>query len=185
MRKNEIDELIKTYEQQGFVELITKLYQIQKEYKDSELNDLLSAYMHLTNKNNHSYFYTSDSKQIVTNNTGSVIYFNKKLFDFKNINDRKIVVKQSFQVSEVEMLEILGLTRAMCGNNTTHTNDIEFINDSVMISTKHNSVEFNKQEFELIAKLLNYPSFNLSNDAACLYMKGANGYAYIKGQKTK
>ena len=185
MRKNEIDELINIYEQQGIVELVAKLYEIQKKHIDTELDKLLSAYMHLTNKNNNSYFYTSDNEQIVTNNTGSIIYFNKKLFDFKNVNDRKIVVKQSFRVNEEEMLEMLGLFKLLCGNNVTPTNDIEFVNDTVVVSTKHNSAEFNKQEFELIAKLLNYPSFNLSDNTSSLYMQGSNGYAYIKGQKTR
>ncbi len=182
MRKTEIDELISIYEKYGSQELITRLYQIQKQYKDSELTELLVAYMHLTNRSNNAYFYTSDKEQVVTNNTGSVIYFNKKLFDFKNINDRKIVVKESFNVNEEEMMEMLGTFKALCGNKVTSTNDIEFINDKVVVSTKHNSAEFNKQEFELIAKLLNYPSFNLSDNNSSLYMQSDSGYAYIKGK---
>ena len=183
MRKNEIDELISIYEKYGTFKLITKLYQIQKQYKEIELVSLLEAYMHLTNRNNNSYFYTSDKEQIVTNNTGSVIYFNKKLFDFKNINDRKIVVKESFKVNEEEIMEILGTFKSQCGKNLTQTNDIEFVNDKVVVSTKHNSAEFNKQEFELVAKLLNYPSFNLSNNNSSIYMQSDSGYAYIKGKR--
>ena len=183
MRKTEIDELINIYETCGTEKLITRLYEIQKQNKTAELSELLSAYMHLTNRSNNSYFYTSDREQIVTNNTGSVIYFNKKLFDFKNINDRKIVVKESFKVNEEEMMEILGTFKSQCGKNVTPTNDIEFINDKVVVTTKHNSAEFNKQEFELVAKLLNYPSFNLSDDNSSMYMESTNGYAYIKGKR--
>ena len=57
MRKNEIDELIDIYEKQGTMKLILKLYEIQKQNKTAELCELLSAYMHLTNRNNNSYFY--------------------------------------------------------------------------------------------------------------------------------
>lgn len=185
MRKNEIDELINLYENYGIVELVTRLYQIQKQHKDVELDGLLLSYMHETNRNNNSYFYTSDKEQIVTNNTGSVIYFNKKIFNFKNINDRKIVIKESFNVKEAEMMEILGLFRTICGNKVTSTNNIDFIKDKVVVTTKYNSSEFDKQEFELVAKLLDYPTFNLSDNSDAIYMHGTNGYAYIKGQKTK
>ena len=95
MRRNEIDELINIYESHGTEKLVEKLYQIQQHHKDVELTNLLEFYLHVTNRNNNSYFYTSDKEQVVTNNAGSIIYFNKKLFDFKNINDRKIVTKQS------------------------------------------------------------------------------------------
>ena len=182
MKRNEIDELISIYEIYGVDELVTRIYQIQKQHKDAELDTLLSAYMHLTNKNNNSYFYTSDKEQIVTNNTGSIIYFNKKLFNFKNINDRKIVTKESFNVNEEEMFEILGIFKLLCGTKVTSTNDLEFVNDRVVVSTKHNSAEFNKKEFELLARLLDYPTFNLSNNTSSLYMEGTNGYAYIKGK---
>ena len=185
MKKNEIDELINIYENQGMMELVAKLYQLQKQYKDMEIEALLGAYMHLTNKNNNSYFYTSDKEQVVTNNTGSIIYFNKKLFDFKNINNRKIVTKESFSVREEEIMEMLGVFKALCGNKVTATNNIDFVNDLVVVTTKHNSAEFNKQEFELIAKLLNYPSFNLSDNTSSLYMQSETGYAYIKGKKSK
>lgn len=184
MRKTEIDELINIYEKQGTTKLILKLYQMQKQHQDMELNSLLSTYMHLTNGNNNSCFYTSDREQIVTNNTNSIIYFNKKLFDFKNINDRKIVTKESFSVDEEEMIEMLGTFRTLCGNKATPTNDIDFLNGKVVVTTKHNSAEFNQKEFELVAKLLNYPSFNLSDNDSVIYMESASGYAYIKG-KTK
>ena len=183
MRKNEIDELINTYENYGVSELIARLYEIQKQNKTAELSELLSAYMHLTNRNNNSCFYTSDREQIVTNNTGSVIYFNKKLFDFKNINDRKIVVKESFRVNEEEMMEIIGRFRTLCGNKVTPTNDIDFLSGKAVVTTKHNSAEFNQKEFELVAKLLNYPSFNLSDNNSSIYMESTNGYAYIKGKR--
>lgn len=184
MRKNEIDELINIYENYGVEELIAKLYEIQEQNKNAELSELLSAYMHLTNRNNNSYFYTSDKEQVVTNNTGSVIYFSKKLFDFKNINDRKIVAKSSLNVNEDEMMEILGTFRTLCGTKVTPTNDIDFLNGKAVVTTKHNSAEFNQKEFELVAKLLNYPTFNLSDNASVMYMLGDSGYAYIKG-KTK
>ena len=185
MRRNEIDELINIYESHGTEKLVEKLYQIQQHHKDVELTNLLEFYLHVTNRNNNSYFYTSDKEQVVTNNAGSIIYFNKKLFDFKNINDRKIVVKESFKVNEQEMLEMLGFFRELCGKEVTPTNDIDFVEDKIVVTTKHNSAEFNKQEFEIIAKLLNYPSFNLSDSTSLMYMRGANGYAYIKGYKTK
>ena len=183
MRRNEIDELINIYEDQGFVELIAKLYKIQKQHKDIELYSLLLKYMHLTNKNNHSWFYSSNHEQIITNNNSSVIYFNKKLFDFKNINDRKIVVKESFKVDANEMMKILATFNLLCGNKVTSTNDVVFIGDKVVVTTKHNRAEFNKQEFELITKLLDSPSFNLADDNSYVYMQSANGYAYVLGKR--
>ena len=185
MRRNEIDELIKIYETNGVEKLVERLYLIQQYHKDIELSNLLELYLHATTRNNNSCFYTSDKEQVVTNNSGSIIYFNKKLFDFKNINDRKIVVKESFKVNEQEMFEMLGFFRELCGKEVTSTNDIDFVDDKVVVTTKHNSSEFNKQEFEIIAKLLNYPSFNLSDNASVIHMQGANGYAYIKGYKTR
>lgn len=185
MRKNEIDELINIYESYGTEEVVARLYEIQKQNKTAELSELLSAYMHLTNRNNNSYFYTSDREQVITNNTGSVIYFNKKIFDFKNINDRKIVTKSSLKVNEDEMMEIIGTFRTLCGNKVTPTNNIDFLNGKAIVTTKHNSAEFNQKEFELVAKLLNYPTFNLSDNTSVMYMQGDSGYAYIKGYKAK
>ena len=183
MKLEEINQILKLYEDCGSKEVIARLYELQKIEQEKLLDAKLVAYMHLSNNNNNSYFYTSDKEQIVTNNTGSIIYFNKKLFDFKNINNRKIVRKESFNISEEEIMELLGMFRTLCGDKVTTTNDIDFVNNSVVVSTKHNSSEFDKQEFELIAKLLNYPSFNLSDNTSVIHMQGDNGYAYIKGKR--
>lgn len=182
MRLDEINEIIHLYENYGASRAMEKIYELQQIEKDKLLDEKLVAYMHETNKNNNSFFYTSDKEQIVTNNTNSIIYFNRKIFDFKNVNNRKIVVKESFEVKEEEMLELLGNFRLLCGNNATLTNDIEIIDDRVVVSTKHNNAEFNRQEFELVAKLLDYPAFNLSDNTSVMHMQGANGYAYIKGR---
>ena len=66
------------------------------------------------------------------------------------------------------------------------TNEIiDFLNGKAVVTTKHNSAEFNQKEFELVAKLLNYPTFNLSDNASVMHMQGDSGYAYIKGYKIK
>lgn len=184
MRLEEINEILSLYENYGSKEAIARLYELQRIEKEKLLDTKLVQYMHETNKNNNTFFYTSDKEQMVTNNTGSIIYFNRKLFDFTNINNRKIVIKESFEVNEEKMQEMLDVFKILCKSKFTSTNDIEFVNDDeLVVSTKHNSVTFNKQEFELIAQLLNYPTFNLSDDTSSMYMKGNNGYAYILGKK--
>ena len=185
MKLSELNEIIYLYENYGSKEAMAKVYELQQIEKLKMLDEKLVAYMHETNKNNNSFFYTSDKEQIVTNNTNSIIYFSKKLFDFTNINNRKIVIKESFEVKEEEMLELLGSFRLLCGSNITPTNDIDVIDDKVIVSTKHNNAAFNKREFELVAKLLDYPTFNLSDKTPSIYMRGVKGYAYIKGQKTR
>ena len=183
MRKNEIDELINIYETQGMIELVEKLYYIQKQYKDAELNSLISAYMHLTNQDRHSFFYTSKKEQIVTNNTRSLIYFNKQLFDFKNINDKKIVTKESFRVNKKEISIVLGAVKDQFKKGSTNTCKVECVGNNVIVSTNEKQVEFPKQEFELICKLLNSSTYNLSNDSSYLNIEGENGYAYILGKR--
>ena len=183
MKKNEINELITIYEEQGFVELLAKLYELKQQYNDIQLDGLIVAYMHQTNGKNNSYFYTSNKEQFVTNNTSSIIYFNKKIFDFKNINNRKIVTKKSFEVNKEAMLEMLKLLKAMSGNNFIKHNNTAISNDELIVFNKENYAAFSKKEFDIISEMLNKPEIKLSADTPYLYIEGENGYAYIKGKK--
>lgn len=184
MRLEEINEILNLYENYGSREAIARLYELQKIETDKLLDAKLVAYMHETNKNNNSFFYTSDKEQIITNNTGSIIYFNRKMFDFTNINNRKIVVKSSLEVEKEEIQKLLSNIKEKCGHNFTRTNNIDVIDNKVIVVSQKNQGEFNKKEFEIIYKILNRPIVHLSDDAPSLLMQGLDGYAYILG-KTK
>ena len=188
MNKNEIEKLIKIYEEKGYKELINYLYQLKNEEELKDLQKYLISYMHLTNEKNNSLYYNGENEQIITNNTSSFIYFNKNIFSFKIINNRKIVSKESLEVNKDILFNLLINIKTLYDlgiMNGSKINDVKVSGKIIEFKGNGDYQKFNHEECELIRNLLINPTFKLSSNKAVLYAHGLNGYAYILGLDEK
>ena len=187
MNKRDINNLIKIYEEKGSKELINHLYELRKKEELNNLESFLISYMHLTNEKNNSLYYNDGNEQIITNNTSSIIYFNKNIFDFKNINNRKIITKKSLKVNKEEINKLLINAKILfdSGGINSKISDTKVSDKIVEFKGKGNYQKFNYEECELVRKLLLNPTFRLSEENAVLYAYALNGYAYILGLEEK
>lgn len=185
MTKEEIMKLLNIYEQNGVEELINYLNELKYTEDVKELDKLLRAYMHLTNRKNNSLYYTSEEEQIVTNHSSSIIYFNKKLFDFKNINYGMIVVKNSLEVDKEEMKYIFDNAEMLFGKQSSKIKDTRICNSTIEFLGNSEYRKFDYEECKLIRELLVTPTFKLSDKEDILYASGNNGCAYIFGEESK
>ena len=182
---NELIEKIKTCDDEE-LKKIKAIFDERPIKHKRDMNDKLVSYMHLTNLGKESFYYTSDKEQIITNNTNSVIYYNGRIFNFENINNYKITSRCAELVDKNEMIQIINKIKTMYGKVDSSIEDVCYQGKKeILFSTNNGWFSFPKFECEFTRKLLDNPSFRMSEENPILFAESEKGFAYILSKNTK